>query len=734
MTFKRSIIILLFLPSVFFAQSKIDSLTRVLANAKQDTDKIKTLVLLALQSGSNDPEKAHAYASRAVEICEKPGYDTSTYSAKNCMGAAYRNQGVASYFLGNYTTALVKFDKAQRLFKEVKNLPGLASIYGWIGNTYYSKGDFEKALEAMLSALKLQEETGNKTGTAGALNGIANIYHIQANLKKALEYYFMSLKIRLTTDDSISAAYTYNNLGLVYMQADSLDKALIYHFKCLHLVEKYHDKKGMENAYGNIGEIYAYQKKYTNALAYQLKSLKISEEISDKIGISASYSGIGKIYVKMNDLRKALSCFEKGLVPAKESGNKEGMKDCYHELATTQYALGNFEQAMFNFEQYSLIKDSLMNQSNVENIEEMQTRFDTEKKEQEIQLLQKDQNIRELQLSQQQADINRQRIVIYSFIGGFLLILGLVFFIWKSYRQKKKINVGLERKNIEIGVQKKEIEEKNSFITDSIDYARTIQNAILPTDEAIARHFPGSFILFQPKDIVSGDFYWMNANRPDQLLFAAVDCTGHGVPGAFMSVMAFNMLENIVAEKPHLPPAGILNELNQAVLDDLHQESETSSAKYGMDISLLALDRKNGKLQFAGAHNSLLIVKNETAFVAKEIPKTEGGEAARGAASERKLIALKADNATIGMAREKFTSYTVDVQEGDMLYMFTDGYPDQKGGPQNKKFFASEFKKVLVTLAHKDPAQQKEDLLKTLAEWKGNTEQIDDILVTGIRV
>jgi len=709
MTLKRAILFLLFLPCVFLAQSKIDSLTKALAYAKQDTDKIKALVQLALLSGSNEPEKAFAYASRAVEICEKPGYDTSSHSARNCMGAAYRNLGVACYFLGNYSTALVKLNKARRLFKELKNLPGLASIYGWIGNTYYSKGDFEKALEAMLVSLKLHEETGNKTGTAGVLNGIANIYHIQANFKKALEYYFLSLKIRLTTNDSISAAYTYNNLGLVYMQADSLDKALIYHFKCLRMVEKFQDRKGMENSYGNIGEIYATKKNYTNALAYQLKSLKISEQISDRIGISASYSGIGKIYVKMNDLRKALSCFEKGLAPAKESGNKEGMKDCYHELASTHYALGNFEQAMRNFEQYTLIKDSLMNQSNMENLQEMQTRFDTEKKEQEIQLLQKDQNILELQLSQQQADINRQRIVIYSFIGGFLLILGLVFFIWKSYREKKKINVGLERKNIEIGVQKKEIEEKNNFITDSIDYARTIQNAILPTDEMMARHFPGSFILFQPKDIVSGDFYWLNEGDHEKTWFATVDCTGHGVPGAFMSVMAYNMLENIVADKRFSTPALVLDELNWQVLHALRQESVSASAKYGMDISLIAVDKKNTKLEFAGAHNPLCLIRDGS------------------------LAEFRADQTTIGMAREKFTNHTLEIQKSDTIYLFTDGYADQKGGPANEKLFVSEFKKSLVELALKKMTEQKESLLETLTDWKGGHEQVDDILVAGIR-
>jgi len=722
------------LPGILLAQSKVDSLTRVLAITKPDTEKIKILVLLAGQYGSNDPARALSYANKAAVICDSPDYDTTNPAFKKIAASAYRNQGASSFFLGDYATALAKLNRALRIYQQIKYTEGAASIYGWIGNTYYSRGEFEKALEALIKALDLHEKQGNPGGMAGALNGIANIYQGQKNTKKALEYYFKSLKIRLSTADSISIAYTYNNIGLVYMtDADSLDKALEYHLKCLDMVERFDDKKGMENSYGNIGEIYTWKKRYDKALIYQLKSLKIAEEISDKTGIAACYNSIGKIHLKLNDPKKALASFEKGLLPASQAGSKEAMKESYNGLAETYQAMNDYKKAVQNFELYAALKDSLMSENNGRNMEEMQARFETEKKEQEIQLLKKDEHILELKLSEQEANIHRQRIVIYSAVGGFIVILLLVFFIWKSYREKKMINLGLERKNIEINVQKNQIEEKNILITDSIEYARSIQNAILPSAEMIQKSIPDSFILFMPKDIVSGDFYWLKA-QGDHLFLASVDCTGHGVPGAFMSVMAHNMLENIVEEKKLIRPSLILDELNKTVLETLKQETGSSSVKYGMDISLIALNKKNNKLLFSGAHNPLLLVRSD-----KNSSLTQAGGPAVAANSpygtKTSLQSeLKADKTTIGMAREKFTDHELEINAGDMLYLFTDGFPDQKGGPESKKFFASRFKELLFSIASKNTTEQKEILRQTFSSWKDDHEQIDDVLVIGVRV
>jgi serine phosphatase RsbU (regulator of sigma subunit) len=718
---------LLLLALCMRSQQKADSLGAALKTATSDTDKVRILIQLAGQFGSNDPEHGLKYCKQALEIVSNPHFDTSVIANKRFSGTAYRSKAVYQYFMGDYAGALQNLRVAIRIFNQTAFAEGAASAYGWLGNTYYSQGDFQHALDALLHALRLQETLQDQRGIAGALNGIANIYHRQHNLPKALEYYFKSLAVRSATHDSVNIAYAYNNIGLAYAEADSLAKALEYHQKCLQLVTAHNDKKGMANSYANIGEVYMKQAKYSEALSYLDKSLAISREISDRGGTGASHYTIGLVFSKMGDLQKALSAFGQSLAIAKEIGDLDASKDSHLELALTYKRMGNYPAALEAYEQYMHLKDSLMNEGNIRNLEEMQTRFETEKKEQEIQLLQKDQNIRELQISEQQANIKRQRILLYSALGGLLLVMALVFFIWKSYREKKKINTGLARKNVEINLQKKLIEEKNTLITDSIDYARNIQNAILPSHQAICAHLPESFILFQPKDIVSGDFYWMKTFDDERVLFAAVDCTGHGVPGAFMSVMAYNMLENIISEHPAAQPSQLLDELNRSVLETLRQDNENGTAKYGMDISLVCWHKRQQKIEFAGAHNPLLIVRADAAAGASRQP-------ARAARAQASLTELKADKTTMGLARDKFTNHTFGAQAGDMLYIFTDGYADQKGGPHNKKFFGATLRNLLQEVSQLPCAEQHRVLAGTLADWKGPNEQIDDILVMGVRI
>lgn len=720
--------LLYFFLAFFFgagAQVKPDSLQRLLNAAQADTEKVKLLLKIAMHYGSNDPEKALAYASRAAALAESAHFDQDTVVNAGFKAMAYRSQGMAHYFLGDYPKAIERLNKAVNLFEKAGDGEGLAGAYGWLGNTYYSKADFEKALEALLRALKIQEKLNNRAGIGASMNGIANIYHRQHNLAKALEYYFKSLVIKRETTDSVNVAYCYNNIGLAYAEAGNLAQSLEYHLKCLRLVEKHQDKKGMANSYGNIGELYMKQEKFADALTYLFKSLAISQEISDRNGIAASYYAIGLARSAMGELKKALEALAQALAVSQEIGDLDATKDAHRELALVYKRLGDYPFALRHLENYMQIKDSLMNEGNIRNLEEMQTRFETEKKEQEIQLLQKDQHIRELQLSEQQANINRQRIVIYSATGGLLLVVALIFFIWKSYREKQRINTGLERKNKEIHLQKELIEEKNTLITDSIDYARNIQQAILPSDQAICAHLPDAFIFFQPKDIVSGDFYWMKACPGDKVLFAAVDCTGHGVPGAFMSVMAYNMLENILADKHITQPALILDALNRSVLETLRQDNENATAKYGMDISLICWDKRAMQVEFAGAHNPLLIVSSQA---------QAGGRVAQAAATPLSLTEVKADKTTMGLAREKFTGHTFPVNRGDMLYLFTDGYADQKGGPQRKKFFGASLRNLLKDISHLPCGEQRQKLSDTLEAWKGSCEQIDDILVTGVRI
>jgi len=271
----------------------------------------------------------------------------------------------------------------------------------------------------------------------------------------------------------------------------------------------------------------------------------------------------------------------------------------------------------------------------------------------------------------------------------------------------------VKERTIKIEKQKEEIEEQKKHIMDSIHYARRIQNAILPSYNMIGEHLQNYFVLYLPKDIVSGDFYWFH-DADGLFMVAAVDCTGHGVPGAFMSIVGFNQLNHVVSVKKARTASIILDELNKGVITTLNENKGSGSIKDGMDLSLCILDMKSGKAEFAGANNPLFLIR------------------------DNKLIKYKGDRFPIGafegMEPQLFRNNEIDILPGDCLYLFSDGYADQFGGPENKKFMYRQFEDLLVEINGKPMEFQKEKLLSRLNEWKGRNEQVDDILIIGIRI
>lgn len=305
----------------------------------------------------------------------------------------------------------------------------------------------------------------------------------------------------------------------------------------------------------------------------------------------------------------------------------------------------------------------------------------------------------------------------FYFVVLSVLFISVFIYIKIRERKLKRVNLILEQKVVErteiISKQKDEIEKKNNVIIDSIEYAKNIQQSILPSHDEISRNFENYFILYKPKDIVSGDFYWMNENE-DRILIAAADCTGHGVPGAFMSIMGYNLLNETINEKANASPAEILNMLNLKVLNSLKQNDTGTSAKYGMDIALISIDKTHSTLEFAGAHNPVLIYRGND------------------------CIQLKGDKLFVGSSvRENpanFTNQVFTLQKGDTLYMYTDGYPDQIGGPENKKFYSISLRALLQSICQLDVQEQKKILDDTITKWKGIKSQTDDMLVICIRI
>jgi serine phosphatase RsbU (regulator of sigma subunit) len=363
------------------------------------------------------------------------------------------------------------------------------------------------------------------------------------------------------------------------------------------------------------------------------------------------------------------------------------------------------------------MKDSLFNEQSAKVLQEMETKYQSEKKQQEIEK-------QSLKIEKQAAQSRSDRIMLWAMLGGLLLVVLIAVQVYRGYRQKKKANAllfeknieieekntNLNQANVEITSQKAEIEEKNLNIMDSIRYAKRIQLTILPRDTFVEKHLPESFILYKPKDIVSGDFYWMEKQR-NKIYISAVDCTGHGVPGAFVSIVGYNSLNRTIMEFKLTKPSDILMKLNDLVVDTFVRHSD-SDVKDGMDMSLLSLDTDTKAIEFSGAQNPLYIV------------------------NEDGLIEIKGNKQPIGSSLEPkvFDNHEIIPKKGDMLYLFTDGYIDQFGGPKGKKFMRKRFKELLQSIHKMDVKTQKLHLDNTIKDWMKEEEQLDDILVIGIRV
>ncbi|MES2592098.1 MAG: tetratricopeptide repeat protein [Bacteroidota bacterium] len=680
-------------------EHKADSLIALLKTLKRDTSEVNALTsLAATYMNMANYDQALLYSKQALEQAEKLNY-------KKGIGKAYNGIGLFYFYQANYEKALEYYQQSLMIWNKIGDKKGAAIAYNNIGGTYLSQGDYEKALQNCLKALKINDETGNKEGIAKGYNTIGAIYYYQGNYAETLNNFFKALNIQEKIGDIEGKAQSYDNIGSVYGMQNNYAKALEFQLKALKINEEIGNKNSIADSYSNIGVSYEKQLNYPQALENHFKALKIRKEAGEKAGIAACYDNIGSIYMYQNKLDLAADYLNQSLILSKEIGSKEAMKENYISLTNLYDKKGDYKQAYIYHKLYADIKDTLLNEQSGKQIAEMNTKYHSEKKDKE--LIQKD-----AEISQHQIETEKKNFQRNAFIIGFILVLMLAFYIYRGYRQKQLANNSLEEKNTLIENQKQLVEDKNKKITDSISYAKRIQQAILPSEELLKSALPNSFIFFKPKDIVSGDFYWFHSLNENEVLIAAADCTGHGVPGALMSMMAYNLLEQVVKEHHIYEPAIILNELSRLIIESLKQTDQPGAVKDGMDIALCKINFEKRELEYAGAHNPLYLIRNDI------------------------LTETKANSRSVGISTSKathFLNHKIKLEQGDCLYIFSDGYADQKGGPKNEKFFYQPFRNLLTEIHQSDVKDQQNVLGKTLSEWIGDKEQIDDVLVIGIK-
>ncbi|MBL4654408.1 MAG: tetratricopeptide repeat protein [Bacteroidia bacterium] len=667
-------------------QGIIDSLLVKLQTASEDTHKVKIINDLGFQLISSDPEKALQYANLGLSLAEQLGYKQGIAKSFNHIGIIHRDQD-------NYEKALEFYLKALKIREEIGDKKGIAASMNGIGVVYFYQGNYEKTINFFIKALKLEKEFGNKRGIASNMNNIGVVYEKQNKYIEAIEYYEQSLKIRKEIKDNEGIAVSLNNIGIIYAKQDNYLKSLDYLAKSLEIRELLGDKKGIASSLGNIGQLYS---DHAEALE---KLRRSKDEVRSKYERAVEYD-------------------QKSLAIAKEIGAKNEIKYAYQNLASVYYRQNKYKEAYDYHELYSGIKDSIINEQSNRQIAEMQELYESEKKEKQIE-------IQKLQLDKQQSDINKQRITLYSVIGGLILVLVFSLILFNRFRYIRKQNKIIEK-------QKQLVDEKNKDITDSIRYAKEIQSAILPADTFLDEILSAHFVVFKPKDIVSGDFYWAYKTKSNKVIWIAADCTGHGVPGAFMSMIGNALLNEIVIEKGIENAASILDELKSSIIKALSQTGKKGESRDGMDIALCVWHIDTNKLEFSGAHNPFYLLR-------KDIVNSDLAENAKVKIFENDLAEIKADRQPIGYEEGKdqpFTNHEIQLQTGDTLYIFSDGYADQFGGKRGKKFTYNQVKKLLLSINEKPMQEQKNVLDETIESWRNanNEDQIDDICVFGVRV
>ncbi|MEW6467949.1 MAG: tetratricopeptide repeat protein [Bacteroidota bacterium] len=696
-------IILFFSLFPFIRAGTVDSLLGVLKGAKSDSVKFALYNTIVRKLVGSDPDKAMQLSKEQLQLARDR-------SNKKEEGQALNNIGICYRYKGQYAQAVSYYRQALKVREEINDLKGIAASYNNIGLIYQYQSDYSQAIKHFLKTREILESMTDSMESVThmkmigqVINNIGMIYSEQNNHAKSMECFTQFLTYARRAGDKGNEAVALVNIGTIFEKMKEYEKAIQYAQQSLELRKQLGDVKGIADCYSNIGICHRLMGDNLTGLQYQLEALQIREEIKDLSGMAISYNNIGAVYTDLGQMDKGLRCLERGLELAREVGSPEMISVSYTALADAYRMKGDYKKAFEYYRMHSRIKDSILNEESLSLVQELEAKYQNEKNEAEIELLKKESEIKNIN---QQAALTKEKMVRNSFIAGFVILLVLAFMLYNRYQLKQKSNQELEAKN-------QLIEEKNKDITDSIKYAKRIQEAIFPPEETRLRIMPESFILYKPKDIVSGDFYWIE-QWGNKTLFAAVDCTGHGVPGAFMSIVGCNLLNQAVNEHGISKPGLILNALNKGVSKTLRQKYEESSVKDGMDIALCSIDRKAGLLEFAGAYNSVYIVRNG------------------------QLNEINGDKFPVGIffgeEMKMFSNHEVPVNAGDQVYVFSDGYADQFGGPSGKKFKYKRLKELILSVCDLSMEKQKEILADTIEKWRGDLEQVDDILVMGVRV
>ncbi len=642
--------------------------------------------------------------TEAVKYYENEGETKRAEITYSNMGTVYSSMMLYENAIDSYTEALNKTDKND-------NISG-AKYKSKIADTYYKMNKLEETIKYYEEAIKHEENEENESELITSYNNAAIVYSEYGDTKKANNYIDKAIKLNKKSGNTKKEALLYNNRGNINFRAGNYDESLSDYNKSLNLRKKTDTSRGKAITLHNIGNINFKKNNKIKAEQHFKASNKIAEPQSYNDIISKNYFMLSELLLAETNCTETFNLYKNylNLSHAKIEPDKNPISEF-----SNKYIIDRSKKELID--ELSRKKAELLQQTELADERKLKNK-----------LLEVENQMKEI-------ENKRQENQILSLLVGIVLILIFAVIVAIQYNDKKKANNKLTVQNAQILMQKEEIqtqadelhlandeltvqrqkmENKNKKITSSLYYAEHIQKALLPNTDYLKKVLDEYFVFYKPRDIVSGDFYWVNEISKDEVIVIAADCTGHGVPGAMMSMLGISLLNEIVNDISVSKADEILNILRDKIIDSLNKNKKEKEriTRDGMDLALIKINKKKKKLEYAGANNHLIIVRN------------------------KKILDYKPDYMPIGayIITKPFKKQIIDIIDGDMLYIFSDGYADQFGKKTRKKFFSKRLNLFLLKISGEPLEKQRQILEDTFYRWKGDLRQMDDILIFGIRV
>ncbi len=574
------------------------------------------------------------------------------------------------------------------------------------------KGDLKPALEKLNEAAGIFEKLKHNKGLAKCYALKSILMGRLLNDKEELEYLLKARELYILAKDTLGLAASSVNLALDYCEAGNYEKAL----STLNELIAMQLPNGKNDFFiqVNFGMAYFGKKDFSKAALHYQKSVEEARKYKMVDSEITGLTHLGETFFRLKNSTEAIKYFNEALLLARKNKLMVEEADALEGLISVLEENKNYPEAFNALKRFRLLKDSLLNIEKIKSLNEIENK---------LKLTEKEKIIAEqgLALEKENAELASSKFRGIILTGGVIVLIAAVVFLFLYLKRTRNLYSLIQFQKKEVEFQKELVETKNKEVMDSISYARYIQDGMLPSDKTINTIFPEYFILYKPKDIVAGDFYWVERTAEGKPLLAACDCTGHGVPGAMVSIVACNALTRAVKEFKLTSPGVILDKVNE-LLQEAFSKNDYE-IKDGMDGVLCMFDKNNSELRVAAANNPLWIIG----------PSLSGMEEN----TQMELSQVMPDKQPVGKFGEEimpFEEKTIALNKGEVLYLFSDGYADQFGGPKGKKFKYKQMAELMLQIAHLPLTEQKEKLNTAFENWRGKLDQVDDVLVIGVRI